>query len=83
MHRMHGSGLTEEADCAWCGPGKYQTASGLGVMAEASCTWCVAGKYQSGSGLSTAFWLALPTNTPATVSDDDKYQLDCVMAQRY
>jgi hypothetical protein len=63
---MYGAGLTKEADCAWCGPGKYQT--GVGLMAEGNCTWCVAGKYQSGSGMNTAFWLALPTITPVTVS---------------
>jgi hypothetical protein len=50
--RMHGAGLTKEADCALCSPGKYQT--GVGLMAESNCTWCVAGKYQSGSGLSAA-----------------------------
>ncbi len=50
------TGLTKEADCAWCAPGKYQT--GVGLIAEANCTSCVAGKYQSGSGLSAAsFWL--------------------------
>jgi hypothetical protein len=54
---MRGTGLTQEADCAWCAPGKYQT--GVGVMAEANCTWCVAGKYQSGSGLKTAFLLSV------------------------
>ncbi len=50
---VRGTGLTKEADCSWCGPGKYQT--GVGLMAEANCTWCVAGKYQSGSGLNAAF----------------------------
>jgi hypothetical protein len=67
---MHGTGLTEEAACAWCGAGKYQT--GVGLMAEANCTWCVAGKYQSGSGLNAAFWLSLLTKTPAT--DGNRYQ---------
>ena len=53
---MHATGLTKEADCAWCAPGKYQT--GVGLIAEANCTSCVAGKYQSGSGLNAAyFWL--------------------------
>ena len=56
MLLMHGTGLTQEADCAWCAPGKYQT--GAGLVAEASCTWCVAGKYQSGSGLNTDVWLS-------------------------
>ncbi len=55
------TGLTKEADCSWCAPGKYQT--GAGLVAEASCTWCVAGKYQSGSGLSAAFLLALLRKT--------------------
>ena len=55
IHLMRGTGLTQETDCAWCAPGKYQT--GVGVMAEANCTWCVAGKYQSGSGQNTAFLL--------------------------
>ena len=50
-----------EADCSWCGPGKYQT--GVGLMAEANCTWCAAGKYLSGSGLTAAFWLAFLTKT--------------------
>ena len=45
----HTTGLTEELDCAWCAPGKYQT--GAGLIAEANCTWCTEGKYQSGSGL--------------------------------
>ena len=57
---MHGTGLTKEADCAWCVPGKYQT--GVGLIAEANCTWCVAGKYQSGSGLNAALWLCLLSN---------------------
>ena len=56
---MGGAGLTKEADCALCAPGKYQT--GVGLVAEANCTWCVAGKYQSGSGLKSPlnaiFWL--------------------------
>jgi hypothetical protein len=51
MLLMHGPGLTKEANCASCGPGKYQT--GVGLVAEANCTWCVAGKYQSGSGMNT------------------------------
>ncbi len=54
---MHGAGLTKEADCALCAPGKYQT--GVGLTAEANCTACVAGKYQSGSGVNAAFWLSL------------------------
>jgi hypothetical protein len=68
---MHGAGLTKEAGCSWCAPGKYQT--GVGLMAEANCMWCVAGKYQSGSGLNTAFWLSPPTTTPVTDIDDNRY----------
>ncbi len=52
---MRPTGLTKEADCAWCAPGKYQT--GVGLIAEANCTSCVAGKYQSGSGLNAASFL--------------------------
>ena len=54
---MHGAGLTKEADCAFCAPGKYQT--GVALVAEANCTWCVAGKYQSGSGRNAAIGLYL------------------------
>jgi hypothetical protein len=66
MLLMHGTGLTQEADCALCGPGKYQT--GVGLMAAANCAWCEAGKYQSGSGLNTVFWLSL---FPRCVTDSD------------
>ncbi len=62
IFRMPGTGLTNDADCALCGPGKYQT--GVGLNAEANCTWCVSGKYQSGSGPNTAFLLSLHTKTP-------------------
>jgi hypothetical protein len=69
--RMHGAGLTKEADCALCLPGKYQT--GVGLMAEANCTWCVAGKYQSGSGVSAAFWLTFWPKTQASDIDENRY----------
>jgi hypothetical protein len=48
------AGLTDEANCTWCKPGKYQT--GVGLVAEANCTWCVAGKYQTGSGVHMPVW---------------------------
>ena len=57
IHRVHGAGLTREADCLLCAPGKYQT--GVGLMAEANCSLCVAGKYHSGSGLNAAPLLCL------------------------
>ena len=72
---MHGTGLTKEADCAWCAPGKYQT--GVGLIAEANCTWCVAGKYQSGSGLNAALWLCLLSNKLVALI----YLISCIVAQ--
>ena len=61
MPVMRGTGLTKEADCAWCAAGKYQ--SGVGLMDEANCTWCVAGKYQTGSGVHMPVWRPLVPGT--------------------